>query len=256
LRALLQSYWAEVYPRLDPEDDNDPVERMNILAGITKPLGTFGDSLKFIERLRQAPLADSSRMGHFSLSEITGVGLAPGKVAAPSAEVTAAFRDTAPEKLEAVAAATAEAHETLKEIDRLLTEYVGANRAPNFEELSAALKEIQTTLRPHLPKDSASALAADSTAESSGGSSGTPTIGSSAGAAGIASREDVIRTLEKICEYYKSSEPGSPVPLLLKRAQRMVHMDFLQLMQDLAPESIGQVSLATGRLPETGQPSE
>ena len=45
LRSLIQNYWTDVYPRLDPDDDNDPVERMNILAGITKPLGTFGDSL-------------------------------------------------------------------------------------------------------------------------------------------------------------------------------------------------------------------
>ena len=181
------------------------------------------------------------------------MGLAPGKVAAPPAEVSAAFRDTAPEKVETVAAAAAEAQQMLKEIDGLLTEYVGSSRAPNFDELSAVLKEIQTALRPHLPSGSASALAGDSGSDSSSGQSGALASGVSVGVAGISSRDDVVRALDKICDYYKAAEPGSPVPLLLKRAQRMVHMDFLQLMQDLAPDSIGQVALATGKVPETSE---
>ena len=247
LRSLIQDYWVDVYPRLDPEDDNDPVERMNILAGITKPIGTFGDPLKFIERLRQAPLADSSRMGRFSLAHITGIGLAADKSAAPPAEVTAAFRDTPPEKVEEVARAAAEAQQALKEIDSLLTEHVGASRAPNFDELYGVLKEIQTNLRPHLPSGSAGAVAADGAPESSGA---TAAAGVPVGIAGISSRDDVVRALEKICDYYKAAEPGSPVPLLLRRAQRMVQMDFLALMQDLAPDSLAQVSLATGKAPE------
>lgn len=253
LRALLQAHWADVYPRLDPEDDNDPVERMNIVAGITKPLGTFGDSLRFIERLRQAPLADSGRMGRLSLSEITGVGLSAGegKTMSPPAEVTAAFRDSAPEKIERVAAAAIEAKQTLTEIDGLLTGYVGAHRAPNLDEIGTVLKEIHQVIRPHLPSGSVLAAAEEAgTSESPGGSGSASSGPPTGGIGGIGSRDDVVRALEKVCDYYRAAEPGSPVPLLLRRAQRMVHMDFLQLMQDLAPDSVGQVSLATGKPPE------
>ena len=31
LKGTVEQYWDTVYPRLDPDDDNDPMERMNIL---------------------------------------------------------------------------------------------------------------------------------------------------------------------------------------------------------------------------------
>src|SRR5690348_4564244 len=34
---LLQAYWDGVYPRLDPDDDNDPTMRLNILAMLAAP---------------------------------------------------------------------------------------------------------------------------------------------------------------------------------------------------------------------------
>src|ERR1700738_172218 len=34
LRKLLERYWQSVYPRLDPEDHNDPTERINIVASL------------------------------------------------------------------------------------------------------------------------------------------------------------------------------------------------------------------------------
>ena len=36
----------------------------------------------------------------------------------------------------------------------------------------------------------------------------------------VRSRDDVIRLIDKICDYYRDYEPSSPVPLLLKRAKR------------------------------------
>src|SRR5947209_186522 len=31
MRGYTEKYWAELYPKLDPEDNNDPTERLNIL---------------------------------------------------------------------------------------------------------------------------------------------------------------------------------------------------------------------------------
>ncbi|MHC5061563.1 MAG: type VI secretion system protein TssA [Planctomycetota bacterium] len=33
LKGLLERFWDDMYPQLDPEDDNDPLERINILSG-------------------------------------------------------------------------------------------------------------------------------------------------------------------------------------------------------------------------------
>ena len=53
-------------------------------------------------------------------------------------------------------------------------------------------------------------------------------------------REQVLAALEKILAYYERREPASPIPLLLKRVRRLVPMDFLDLMEDLAPAAVKQ----------------
>jgi type VI secretion system protein ImpA len=57
-----------------------------------------------------------------------------------------------------------------------------------------------------------------------------------AGSAVINGRDDVMRSLDRICHYYARHEPSSPVPLLLQRAKRLVTMGFDEIVQDLAPD--------------------
>ena len=62
----------------------------------------------------------------------------------------------------------------------------------------------------------------------------------------IASREDVMRMLDKICDYFSRYEPSSPVPFLLKRAKNLVTKDFMEIMLDLAPGGTEQANLIFG----------
>ena len=57
----------------------------------------------------------------------------------------------------------------------------------------------------------------------------------------IARREDVIDALDRICHYYAAAEPGSPIPLALKRVRGWVSLDFIALMNDLAPNGIDEL---------------
>jgi type VI secretion system protein ImpA len=68
----------------------------------------------------------------------------------------------------------------------------------------------------------------------------------------IASRADVIRVLDKICEYYDRFEPASPVPIFMRRAKRLVTMNFMDLIKDLAPEAMQKIEVFTGPPPEGG----
>src|SRR5260370_34403566 len=70
LRGLHERYWDAVYPKLDPADNNDPTERMNLLGNLSAPLGTFGDVYRFIERLQQTPLCDARSMGRITLAHV------------------------------------------------------------------------------------------------------------------------------------------------------------------------------------------
>jgi type VI secretion system protein ImpA len=62
----------------------------------------------------------------------------------------------------------------------------------------------------------------------------------------INSRQDVIKVLDKACEYFSRHEPSSPVPLLLQRAKRLVAKDFMEIMRDLAPDGVTQAQTITG----------
>ena len=66
----------------------------------------------------------------------------------------------------------------------------------------------------------------------------------------IRSREDVVRAIDKICAYYARFEPTSPLPLLLDRCKRLVSSSFLDIIRDLAPDSVSQVERLAGKKPE------
>jgi type VI secretion system protein ImpA len=80
------------------------------------------------------------------------------------------------------------------------------------------------------------AAGAEAPAEA-GGAAGSPAAAGGSTAIQVSgvirSREDVVRTLDGVLEYYRQVEPGSPVPLLLRRVQKLVPMDFVQAMQEL-----------------------
>ena len=69
----------------------------------------------------------------------------------------------------------------------------------------------------------------------------------------IQSREDVVRMLDKICDFYRKEEPSSPVPYIIERAKRWVKMNFMELMGDLAPDSVKDIERITGEKPKESE---
>jgi type VI secretion system protein ImpA len=252
LRGWIEKYWEPVYPLLDPEDSNDPTERINILQ--TLSVTTFGDAYRFCDRLAKVPLCESKTLGKYSLQQIragsggAGAAEASAAPAAGPAQAEAAFRDTPQDLRQNRFDAVTESLAALKEMDSMLRKLVGADRAPNFEALRKTLEEIRACLAPYV------ILPAGETEAAGQASPSQPEKGDGRSGAGlkktIDSRDDVVQALRAICDYYQRREPSSPIPFLLQRAQRLVNMDFLQIVNDLAPDSIAQMKLITGVPPE------
>ncbi len=252
LAGLVESNWEQLYPRLDPDDSNDPLQRVNIIGGLSASLGTDGDPVKMLQRLRATPLSNSARMGRFSLNDLVlsqPGAVAPEGVTPPnSAQVEAAFRDTGPEHLATVERAVADSIGCLKRIDEFLSRTIGADKSPNLAALLAQFQEMQKFLAPHLPAGADATLESeDSESPPSNGSA--PARSSTPGQ--IESREDVIRMLDRLCDYYARREPSSPVPHVLKRAKRLAQMDFMQIAQDLSPEAVAQLRVIFGEKDES-----
>jgi type VI secretion system protein ImpA len=49
-----------------------------------------------------------------------------------------------------------------------------------------------------------------------------------------------------IIRYYEQHEPSSPLPLLLKRAKRLVGRSFVDIIRDISPDAMTQVQVVSG----------
>ena len=74
--------------------------------------------------------------------------------------------------------------------------------------------------------------------------SGLGRIDRSVGA--IESRNDALRAIDMVCEYLERTEPTNPAQLLLRRARRLVNKNFVELVRELAPESLNEVARVMG----------
>jgi type VI secretion system protein ImpA len=234
--GLIERHWETVHPQLDPEDGNDPTMRVNTLVALR-------DEDALLRALREAPLVASRAMGRFSLRDVL---VATGQLPPPSSDdpppdtaaIDAAVMDTDLESLQATGAALTAAHELAGAVEMALTEKVGVGQAADFSELSNLLKQASKVVNEWLLRRGVGVEAADGEAAGPGGER------SMTGA--INSREDVLRAIDRVCAYFAQHEPSSPVPLLLKRAKRLVSKDFLEILRDLAPDGVPQAEAIRG----------
>ena len=130
-------------------------------------------------------------------------------------------------------------------LDDFLVATVGRSSAPSFDPLIKALDKGVRLFE-----------GIGGAAASSEGQAATPGEGVATGAAGatkktaisgeIQSVEDVRRMLAKICDFYAANEPSSPIPILLQRANKLIGMDFLALLDNLTPSGKSAVEALVG----------
>jgi type VI secretion system protein ImpA len=252
LQGLLEQYWDQVYPQLDVEDNNDPTERVNSLAPLATAMATYGDKIKLLDRVYEAPLCDSRQFGKFSLKD---VAIAAGTLSAPPDDgsgkplptmpvIDSAFAETDKEVLEAIALAAEEGAEALKAMDGVFVAKCGSGVGPDLKPLATILKDASLQIRRRLTSSEAAAAAeaaggAGGDGDAAGGEGGSSQGRGSGGlSGGVASSKDVIAALDKVIRYYDQWEPSSPVPLIVLCAKQMVQKKFLDISKILTPDAI------------------
>jgi type VI secretion system protein ImpA len=241
LRGALERYWELVHPQLDPSDGNDPLLRMNIISGLTEPL-------LFRKAIREAPIAESPQLGRFGLRDIEiATGEVPAPTNAPKIELSmieGAFTSTPIERLQANESAAGESIETVKAIDSFLTTQVGTNRAISLKDFETLLAKARSQAQKYLSKRGVGVAPASDAPSAAG--AGAPAGATAAGNGEVRSKQDIIDSIDRICDWYARNEPSSPVPLLLRRAQRLVSKNFLEIIKDLTPDSLRTIEALAG----------
>jgi type VI secretion system protein ImpA len=129
------------------------------------------------------------------------------------------------------------AHAAVAGISGVLEKHLEASQTPDLGELRKLLQRVADSARM-----ATGAAGAESAAATPSGAASAATRGIGA----IASREDAIRALGKACEWIETNEPSHPAPLLIRRAQRLLSMDFLEIIKDIAPDGLSQIERLAG----------
>jgi type VI secretion system protein ImpA len=248
IRGLIEKFWGNLYPQLDPDDGNDPLERLNIIMSLAPADSVYGDSMQFGQNLRASALVSSPKFGRFGLREleiVNGVAQAADPENAPKQELlNQAFEEAPIPELQSLDQLASESIENLKSMREVLVNYIGAENAPDFKTLQTTLTEIRKYIQNYLSRRTgAPAAPVDGQSTSGDRASAQQGVGQ---VGAIRSTADVVAALETICQYYQRYEPSSPIPLLLRRAQRLVSKSFIEIIQDLSPGAMDQIQTISG----------
>ena len=237
----LQTYWAGTYPLID----EDAILRRNAL-------NYFADPMAVIDGLRRLPLVSSRQHGTFSMRDIdlaTGV-IQPvdGEERPDERNIEAAFGEMPLEQLQQLHQSVVGALEALKSIGTIMSTEGGPEAQPDFDGLTAHLTKIDRVLRAKV----AARVDAAGTTGAPGELAGSGQVVAAGAVGAIRSRQDAIRALDAVSEFFKANEPSSPIPLLIDRAKRLVSKNFLEVLADIAPDALGSARSAAGVQEESG----
>lgn len=251
MAGCLDRHWATCHPELD-EDDGDPTMRVNAVLGLADTQGV-------LRSLRLAPLTESRTFGRMSLRDIM---IADGEITAPAgmdsipdaATVGAAFKDTNPDTLSAMQAAAQQAADMVRAISAAFDENV-PGQGPNLDPLQTMIDKIAARLTAEVggdeaPEEDDAEIDYEEADEGhDAGAAPAPTAAPAAGGAAVGAirnTKDVINAIDRIIEYYKRTEPSSPVPIILHRARKLVDADFMAILADMLPESVDEIQRLGG----------
>lgn len=228
MATLIETRWADAHPQLD---DLGFIGRKTPCESLTR----IGDFLGPLERM---PLVIHPRFGTFS-----GADFERFRSKGPKADGFGEFRqviDALGESgLQPAVTGLDALTEAIKSVDNTLTSNANGDTGTNFKPTYDLLARMKKAVSSFLPQISSEADCDDGSTDE-GRAADTQSGGGFSG--GISSRNDVVRAIDAICTYYARSEPGSPVPFVLRRARDWISLDFMAVLEDIAPGSLDEAT--------------
>lgn len=263
LARTVELHWDTLHPELQPTPDPAVAarRRLNVLAGLctgASPAADLRARTIFTVRghdpitgqdLERATLdAATVLQGFRGLSEETRAGEANKQEALilRVQAVLAKVAEQAPDQLAAETAAAKAAFDAASALEAALAARTGPD--PHLADLSRFLQLVTAALVRQEGGPANEAVAASDPDSGPPGPAAMPAAPAPSAPGEIRTREDVVRTLERIIAFYDRTEPSSPVPFLARRMVRMVPMDFLQLVEEMAPGGAKEFRTVAGIL--------
>lgn len=256
LRHWVCDLWDSVHPQLDPADDFDPFIRINSLGRLCEPE-------RLIAMVGKMALVEAPPHIIVTLDDarwVRGEQPQAAKADRPTEmEVEAAFLSLSLGELRQRYDTSRRGEASLMETVRFLEGKAGKgvwDASELIARISACSRMLKEQLRKRLsaadsvvtdvvddidagePTRSATDWKADNVDESI----------TSLSRIRVDSREDAAQVIEAATRYFETYEPSSPVPLLLRRAKKMINQGFVDILRDLAPEALASARSLAGEV--------
>lgn len=231
LAGYFENLWEPVHPTLDEAD----------FIGRKTPCDSLTRIREFLNPLRKCVVLEH-RQGKVTAEDLERFAN-DGPGAEGYAQFRAAIDTTDPDRAEEIKAsfvATVERFDAIRDaverIDAALVSHSDSGTATNFTPTYETLTALRAAVLPYAGMEEEAAV--DTAGGDVGGGGANDRGGGPALSGRVNSRDDVVRAIDAIIDYYAAREPGHPVPVLMKRARHWVSMDFLTLLDDMVPESL------------------
>ena len=245
---LVQDMWDTMYPRLDPDDENDPTERINILAMLSPEPGAINDPILFISifrALRLVPHLQYTLRDH--LISINEFEAADGRAYDPNL-ITGELMQIPLAETEKQSALAKELRETVETLCTVADEKMSGGNTLGMNSFLGEINKLCKFYANFLQASGSLANTTGETSEEPGEEAAFPQAGEAMPSGRSfnlaeyrpANRADALLMLRKGSEYFQRQEPNSPIPLLINRALRFSEMSFIDLLQDIVPDALNQ----------------
>lgn len=262
INYLVSTKFDSFYPQLDPDDDNDPTERINILSMLSPENGAYSDQYNFLSQLRSIKLINelpysyrdylvSSGFLESANNELDVSVLNSQMSAIPLVsiqerltlvnDIFALIDSTISIFNERVGDLGYLSMETLKhELSVLRNFYNSFVKNSIVQDENVSDKDIEAENDKKLEKNGTSANLSGQRIKEQNAfdlNSFEPR-----------NRNEALLLLKKSADYFLKTEPTNPVPYLLNRALRMANMNFIDLLAEIDQNALDRAREQLGVL--------
>ncbi len=244
IHGLIDQYWDNLYPL----PDEDGIETR--VASLTGLNGEGAEGV-LIAPIRNVEITEGFEPGPFSywkyqqalevekIIDEEAKSDKASKLGFSNDDVDRAVSDSSESFYVNIRDDVAQSIDTYREIGRILDEYCGINDSPPTSNIINILEDILGAIN-HIGKyKMPSEEIADESANDEGGESAAGAEGAAVAQAGgpIRTREEAFKKISEISEFFRKTEPHSPISYILERAVKWGDMPLDDLIRELIPDS-------------------
>jgi type VI secretion system protein ImpA len=263
LRGLAERYWDDVFPLPDEDGIATRVAPVTGLSGAETD-GTLMPALRRLPLFKR-PSGESFAWWEWERSQELG---AIADAARRQARIDAGTLPPDDVEKEAVAAGVAHFGRLRGTLADALAAWTGmgevmdrlaGNDGPSTGRVTALLRAMAEVVERFAPAVEVGAETAFDDGSATPGEDGAPGAGGGARAGGAApgrSRDEYLRQLVEIADYFRRTEPNSPLAYTLQDAVRRARLTWPDLLLELVPDETTRVAILTSLGIKPPEPSE